>query len=54
MSGSLLNKGSTILHALAFTVALAIISGYLPIQLVSFEQLQSVLQLNLKLESLQE
>lgn len=48
MSGSLLNKGAAALNAIAITTALAIISGYLPIQPGSLTQLQSTLQAQLQ------
>ncbi|XHX76059.1 MAG: hypothetical protein RBJ76_16600 [Stenomitos frigidus ULC029] len=48
MSGSLLNKGNAALNAIAITIALAIISGYLPVRPVSIAQIQLALQAQLQ------
>ncbi|WP_181357405.1 hypothetical protein [Stenomitos frigidus] len=48
MSGSLLNKSGAVLHAIAITTALAVISGYLPMQPLSLSLLQSTLQAQLQ------
>ncbi|MBD2021390.1 hypothetical protein H6F43_14510 [Leptolyngbya sp. FACHB-36] len=50
MSDSLLSKSSVALHAIAITLALAVLSGNLPVKLVTIDQVQSMLQLNLKLD----
>ncbi len=47
MSGSLLNKNTAVLNAIAITTALAILSGYLPVQPISLTQLQIALQSHL-------
>jgi hypothetical protein len=49
MSSSLFIKPSTLLHAIAITLILATLSGYVPLQSLSAQQLQSALQVNLPL-----
>ncbi|NJP10659.1 MAG: hypothetical protein HC866_15270 [Leptolyngbyaceae cyanobacterium RU_5_1] len=47
MPDSLSNKRAVVvIHAIAFTTALAIISGYLPLHLLPFSQLQALFQSN--------
>ncbi|XGV95492.1 MAG: hypothetical protein ACAF41_22445 [Leptolyngbya sp. BL-A-14] len=40
----LLNKSAAVVNAIAITTALAVISGYLPLQPLSFSLLQTTLQ----------
>gem|GEM_PF-1440493 len=47
MSSSLLNKSAAVINAIAITTALAVVSGYLPLQPVSFSLLQATLQTQL-------
>ncbi|MBW4693172.1 MAG: hypothetical protein KME27_15575 [Lyngbya sp. HA4199-MV5] len=44
MSSSLLNKSAAVVNAIAITTALAVISGYLPMQPLSISNLQTTLQ----------
>ncbi|MGI0489257.1 hypothetical protein ACN4EK_27915 [Pantanalinema rosaneae CENA516] len=46
MSGSLCSKGSMIIHAIAITTALSIVSGYLSPQTDSIHRFPTPLNLN--------
>lgn len=43
-TSSLLNKNAAVINAIAITTALAVLSGYVPMQPLSFSNLQATLQ----------